>query len=80
MQKIKFGCTTTPCNLWGVTEKIARSGLCYQHLQSAYEQNGKDEIQAHFSEKFNGRLHITKSKINISSIAQHFIGQEYWRA
>ena len=52
MQNIKFGCTATPCNLWGVTEKIARSGLCYQHLQSAYEQNGKDEIQAHFSEKF----------------------------
>ena len=38
----------------GMIEKIAKSGLCYQRLQLAYERNGEDGIQALFSENFIG--------------------------
>ena len=58
----------------GMSEKIAKSGLCYKHLQLAYERNGEDGIQAFFSERFNGSVRITKSKKIISSVAQHFKG------
>ena len=58
----------------GISEKIAKSGLLYQHLRLAYERNGEDEIQAFFSERFNGIVRITKCKKIISSVAQHFKG------
>ena len=58
----------------GMSEKIAKSGLCYLHLRLAYEGNGEDGIQALFSERFNGSARITKSKKIISSVAQHFKG------
>ena len=56
----------------GMSEKIAKSALCYKHLKLAYERNGEDGIQAFFSERFNGSVRITKSKKIISSVAQHF--------
>ena len=58
----------------GMNEKVAKSGLCYQHLRLAYERNGEDGIQVLFSERFNGIVRITKSKKIISSVAQHFKG------
>ena len=36
-----------------MSEKIAKSCLCYKHLQLTSETNGEDRIQALFSEKFN---------------------------
>ena len=56
----------------GMNEKIAKWGFCYQHLQLAYEKNGKNGFQALFSERFNGSVCITESKKTISSVAQHF--------
>ena len=56
----------------GMSEKIAKSALCYRHLKLAYERNGEDGIQAFFSEIFNGSVRITKSRKIISSVAQHF--------
>ena len=56
----------------GMSEKIAKSALCYKHLKLAYERNGEDGIQAFFSEIFNGSVRITKSRKIISSVAQHF--------
>ena len=32
-----------------MSQKIAKSGLCYQHLQLAYERNGEDGIHTVFS-------------------------------
>ena len=58
----------------GMSEKIAKSDLCCQYLQLAYERNGEDGIQALFSERSNGIVRITKSKKIISSVAQHFNG------
>ena len=55
-----------------MNEKIAKWGFCYQHLQLAYEKNGKNGFQALFSERFNGSVCITESKKTISSVAQHF--------
>ena len=57
-----------------MSEKIAKSGLCYQHLQLAYEGNGEDGIQALFSERFNGSVRIRKSKKIVSTVAQDFKG------
>ena len=56
----------------GMSEKIAKSALCYKHLKLAYERNVEDGIQAFFSEIFNGSVRITKSRKIISSVAQHF--------
>ena len=44
-----------------MNEKIVKSDLCYKHLKLAYERNGKDRIQALFSEKF-WSVRITKYK------------------
>ena len=56
-----------------MSENIAKSGLCYQHLQLAYKRNGEDGIQSLFTEKFNWSVPITKSK-QIIWVAQHFRG------
>ena len=45
-----------------MSEKRAKSGLCCQDLQLAYERNGEDGTQAFFDEKFNGSVSIMKSK------------------
>ena len=58
----------------GMSEKIAKSDLLYQHLRLAYERNGEDEVHPFFSERFNGIVRMTKSKKIISSVAQHFKG------
>ena len=58
----------------GMSEKIEKSGLCYQHLQLSYERNAEDGIQVLFREKFNGSVRTPKSKKIIFSVAQHFKG------
>ena len=58
--------------------KIARGGLNYNHLKSAYERNGYDGLSAILGEKVNRTVHVTKhspviQKIFINTSHRHKI-------
>ena len=63
----------------GMSEKIAKLGLCHQHLQLAYERNGEDGIQALFSEKFqwSSRNQIQENHMPSCSALQSLMNLTY---
>ena len=52
--------------------KIAKSGLNYNHIKSAFTRNGFDGLQALFGEKVNGKVRVTKDGCIIQRIFEHF--------
>ena len=52
--------------------KIAKSGLNYNHIKSAFTRNGFDGLQALFGEKVNGKVRVTKDGHIIQRIFEHF--------
>lgn len=54
-------------------EKIAASGLCYQHLKLSFERNGYDGIESLFKELIDGKPRVTRCKKIISAVFQHFL-------
>ena len=55
-----------------MSAKIARSGLNYSHLKSAFTRNGFDGLQALFSEQVNGKVRVTRDGRIIQRVFEHF--------
>lgn len=54
-------------------EKIAGSGLSYQHLKLSFERNGSQGVESLFKEQTNGKPRVTRCKKIISAVCNYFL-------
>ncbi|XP_077999429.1 uncharacterized protein LOC144452249 [Glandiceps talaboti] len=55
-----------------MAQKVAGSGLCYQHLHLAYQRDGFNSLRDLFSEDSGGTVRVTKSDRIINNVCNFF--------